>query len=78
MHPAIKDLILLLFSANTSALGWFIAHNPSRAFQFFNFALQPERGLYVGFFRFLGWSFAVFGAVGTLMGFGSIIFDVVR
>ncbi len=68
MHPAIQYLVLLLFAAAFSALGWFIAHNPSKAYRFFSFGIMPvpEKGFYIGFFRFLGWCWAVSFAAGTL------------
>jgi hypothetical protein len=36
VHEAIQHLILLVFSAGLSAIGWFMAHNPVRVYQAFN------------------------------------------
>ena len=68
MHPAIQHLVLLLFAAVFSAVGWFIAHNPSKAYRFFTLGTMPvpEQNFYIGFLRLVGWCFAVIFALGVL------------
>ena len=68
MHPAVQHLALLFFAAAFSAVGRFIAHNPSKAYRFFTFGMMPvrEQGFYIGFFRLVGWCFAVIFALGAL------------
>jgi hypothetical protein len=68
MHPPVQHFVLLLFTATFSAVGWFIAHNSSKAYRFFTFGLMPvpEQGFYIGFLRLMGWCSAVFFGAGAL------------
>jgi hypothetical protein len=67
MHPAILHLSMLLLAAGLSALGWFVAHDLAKLFQFFNFARQPEWKFFVGFCRVAGWFWAVSGVLGVVL-----------
>lgn len=51
MHPAVEHCVLLLFTAAFSAVGWFIAHDSSKAYRFFTFGLRtaPEQGFILDF-----------------------------
>jgi len=75
---AIQHLILLLFALSFSAIGWFIARNPERAFRFFTFGIRPEQPFFVGFCRVSGWCFAVFFAAGAIMYLCLVIVDLIR
>jgi hypothetical protein len=78
MHGAIQHFVLLIFAVSVSAIGWFIARNPDRAYRFFTFGMRPEQKFFVGFCRIVGWCFAVFFAAGAFMYITLIFYDLVR
>ena len=80
MHPAVAHFILLLFAAPFSAIGWYIAHNPSKAYRFFTFGIMPVpgKGFFIGFLKVVGWCFAIVFAVGTLGYSFLIALDLLR
>jgi hypothetical protein len=78
VHNAFVHFVLLLVALATSALGWFIAHNPQRTFRFFTFAAEPGPKVFVGFLRVCGWFFTVFFGTGVLFYLGLIAHDLLR
>jgi hypothetical protein len=80
VHPAIQHFVLLLFAATSSAVGWFMAHNPSKVHRFFTFGIMPvrEKGFFIRFFKVTGWCFAIFFAAGTLEYSFLIVSDLLR
>jgi steroid 5-alpha reductase family enzyme len=66
MHPAVQHLVLFLFEAAFSAVGWSIAHNPSKAYRFFTFGMMSVSEHGIGFFQLVGWCSAVIFALGAL------------
>jgi hypothetical protein len=76
VHDALQHLVLLIFSAGFSAVGWYMAHNPERIYRIFTFGIQPEQKFFVGFCRVCGWIFTVGFAVGVLMYLGLIAYDL--
>ena len=80
MHPAIQHFVLLVFAAAFSVVGWFIAHNPAKAYRFFTLGAMPvlEQGFSIGFLKVAGWCFTVFFAVGALAYCFLIASDLLR
>jgi len=80
MHPAFQHFVLLLCAATFSAIGWFTADNPSKAYRFFTFGIMPvpERGFAIGFLKVVGWVFAVSYGAGTLVYCFLIASDLLR
>jgi hypothetical protein len=78
MSPVVQHLILLLFAASFSLIGWFVAHNPAKVSRPFTFALQSEQWFFVGFVRPTGWCFAIFFAPGVAMYAILMAIDVLR
>jgi len=80
MHPAMQHFILLLFAAAFSASGWFLTHNPHKAYRLFTFGIMPvpERGFFVGFLKVVGWVFTVFFAAGAVAYCFLIASDLIR
>jgi hypothetical protein len=68
MHDAGQHLVLLVFAIGFSAIGWFMAHNPTRVYRAFTMdASQFGQKVLIGFCRIVGWCFTVVFAAGALM-----------
>ena len=68
MHDPGQQLVLLVFSIGFSAVGWFMAHNPTRVYRVFTLGgMQFGQRFLIGFCRIVGWCFAVFFAAGAVM-----------
>jgi len=79
VQDALQHFVLLLFAAGLSTVGWFMAHKPSETYRIFTLWTQPEENKYlVDFCKGLGWLFAVFFGVGTLMYLGLMVHDLLR
>jgi hypothetical protein len=59
-------LILLLFTASFSRIGWLIANNPVKTYRFLTFGSQSKQWFFIGFLEVRGWCFAIFFAAGVV------------
>ena len=78
MRDALVHSVLLPFAAVLSAVGWFMAHSPERAFRFFTLATKPGPRVLVNFLRVCGWFFTVIFGAGVLAYLGAIAYDLSR
>ena len=70
MHDAGQHLLVFVFSIAFSALGWFMAHNPVRAYRAFTLGVggtQLGQKFFVGFCKIVGWCFAAVFAVAAII-----------
>lgn len=79
MHTSVfAHSVMLLLAATSAALGWHMAHNPTQAFRFFTFGIEPMFGkkFFVMFCRVSGWLFFAGMSAGGVLYIVLIISDV--
>jgi cytochrome b561 len=80
MKAALVHTLMLFVAAAMARLGWFMAHNPERAIQFFGFGLDPAFGrrFSSAWSKAAGWFFTVFGCFGVVFYLVLILLDLFR
>jgi len=79
VHEAFQHLILLVFSAGFSAIGWFMAHNPVRVYRAFTLGgTQFGEPFFIGFCRSAGWCFAIMFAGGVLLQATLVVYALIH
>jgi hypothetical protein len=59
MQMAIIHAVAAVVSAAFAWIGWWMAHNPGKAYRIMSFGQEPAVGFFVAFARVVGWCFAV-------------------
>ena len=80
MQVAFAHVLMLAFGCGVGRYGWFMAHNPERAFRLFTFGTEPTFGkqFFITWNRGVGWFFTAFGGLAVATFLVLLVVDLFR
>jgi hypothetical protein len=73
-----QPLVLLVAACGAAFLGWRVAHAPDKTYRLFTFGLTAPSRYGIGFFKIVGWCWAVGGVFAVVLYLVLMIVGVVR